>query len=846
MKIEKYIPWLRNLSIKWKLTLIIMAASTVALLLISAAFVTYELIAYKKTMVQNLKTTALIVGSQSIIPLSFGAGYEKEVEDNTLSALKANPHIVAAGIYNGKELYARYPKTMLKESFPKPPVVDEFRFEKNQLVLFQSINDGAGKIGTVYLVSDLQEMHDREIKYAGIILLFMLASSAVAFLLSSFLRGLVSVPISHLAETARTVSSRKNYSLRAEKQGQDELGQLIDVFNEMLTGIQDRDAALQQAHDKLEKRVEERTKDLQTEIVERRKTQEALQQQLTRISLLNQITEAISERQDLSSILHVVLRQLEEHLTVDIGTVYLFNPEGETLVQGAVQHSDPELTGKLNWRKGSAISLEDTGVAPCKEGKTVYLHDTAEMNAYLPSMLAEAGLRSLAAVPLTVEEKLFGILIVARTRVNSFSSGECEFLRMLSGHVALAAHQARLHMELQTAYNDLRQTQQAVMQQDRLRALGQMASGIAHDINNALSPVVGFAGLLLSYEPNLSQSARKHLNYIKTAGEDVAHLVARLREFYRRREEREPLTPLDLNRMMEQVVDLTRPRWRDIPQGRGIMVELNVVATEGLPQVVGIESELREALTNLILNSVDAMPKGGKLTLRTRLSGQNFSPDNTPTHAVLEVIDTGLGMDEETQRRCLEPFFSTKGNRGTGMGLAMVYGVMERHDGRIEIESEIGKGTTIRLIFPLREQASSKPSADNAAPVISPLQVLCIDDEPLLRELVKEILENDGHRVQVADSGQTGLDAFYRAAQRGRPFDIVITDLGMPFLDGREVAKQLKSESPDTPVIMLTGWGAFMKSDGEVPAHVDGILSKPPRSNELREILSRLTKRQKS
>ncbi|WP_160164585.1 ATP-binding protein [Pedosphaera parvula] len=836
--------WLRNLSIKWKLTLIIMAASTVALLLISAAFVTYELITYKKAMVQNVKTTASILGSQSVIPLSFGAGYEKEVEDNTLSALKANPHIVAAGIYNGKELFARYPKNIARELFPQKPGADGARFEKNHLILFQSISDGSAKIGTVYLESDLQEMQDREVKYAGIILLFMLASSAVAFLLSSFLRGLVSAPLSHLAETARAVSAEKNYSVRAVKQGQDELGQLIDVFNEMLTGIQERDAALQHAHDKLEKRVEERTKDLQAEIVERRKTQEALQQQLTRISLLHQITEAISERQDLASILHVALRQLEDHLTVDMGSVYLFNPESETLIQGAVQQSDPELAGKLDWHKGSAITLEQTGLSQCKDGKTIYLADTKQILSDLPRALAEAGLRSAAAVPLMVEEKLFGILIVARRGVNSFSSGECEFLRMLSGHVALAAHQARLHMELQTAYNDLRQTQQAVMQQDRLRALGQMASGIAHDINNALSPVVGFAGLLLSYEPNLSQSARKHLNYIKTAGEDVAHLVARLREFYRRREEREPLNPLDLNRMIEQVVDLTRPRWRDISQGRGIMVEMNVILAEGIPTVIGIESELREALTNLILNAVDAMPKGGKLTLRTRLSGQNFSPDNTPTHAVLEVTDTGSGMNEETQRRCLEPFFSTKGNRGTGMGLPMVYGVMERHDGRIEIESEVGKGTTVRLIFPLREQASINPSPTKESPASSPLQILCIDDEPLLRELVKEILESDGHRVQVADGGQTGLDAFQKAVERGRPFDIVITDLGMPYLDGREVAKRLKAESPATPIILLTGWGAFMKSDGDVPAHIDGILSKPPRSSELRETLARLTKRQ--
>jgi CheY-like chemotaxis protein len=195
-------------------------------------------------------------------------------------------------------------------------------------------------------------------------------------------------------------------------------------------------------------------------------------------------------------------------------------------------------------------------------------------------------------------------------------------------------------------------------------------------------------------------------------------------------------------------------------------------------------------------------------------------------------------MNEETRKRCLEPFFSTKGKRGTGLGLAMVYGVMKRHEGGIEIQTEPGKGTTFRLLFPVRTNLSRDLNDEKDAP-IQPLQILCIDDEPLLRELIKEILERDGHTVEVSDSGQSGLDEFRVARERGRPFDVVITDLGMPYLDGRQVARAVKQESPLTPVVMLTGWGAFMKEDGNAPELVDGILSKPPRSRELRETLSR-------
>jgi nitrogen-specific signal transduction histidine kinase/CheY-like chemotaxis protein len=406
--------------------------------------------------------------------------------------------------------------------------------------------------------------------------------------------------------------------------------------------------------------------------------------------------------------------------------------------------------------------------------------------------------------------------------------------------VALAAHDAQLHTELENAYHELRQTQQTVTQQERLKALGQMASGIAHDINNALSPIVGFSDLLVRSEGALSANGKKYLDHIKTAGEDIAHIVARLREFYRQRDEHETLHSLNLNDLVNQVIDMTRPRWRDIPQGRGIMIEMRTDLHADLPGLIGIESEVREAMTNLILNAVDAIPNGGTISVRT-FTGLNESGNNKPVQVILEISDTGIGMDEETRKHCLEPFYSTKGQRGTGLGLAMVYGVMERHGGQIEVESELGKGAIIRLIFPSRHLASQSVSERRVEEVLPSLRVLCIDDEPLLRELLRDMLERDGHRVEVCDSGIGGVEMF-RLAQRDRAsFDVIITDLGMPYFDGRQVARTIKRESPSIPIIMLTGWGAYMKEDGEVPAQVDGILSKPPRASELREMLRGLT-----
>lgn len=440
-----------------------------------------------------------------------------------------------------------------------------------------------------------------------------------------------------------------------------------------------------------------------------------------------------------------------------------------------------------------------------------------------------------------VEGELFGILLTARRNPNAFGSGECEFLRMLSEHVALAAHQARLHAQLQSAYDELRQTQQAVMQQERLRALGQMASGIAHDINNALCPIVVYSDMLLQNGHGLEDETSKYIRNIKTAGEDISHIVSRMREFYRRRDGKDALAPISLNKVAQQVVELTRPRWRDIPQARGVTVELELDLDEKVPEIPGIESELREAITNLILNAVDAMPNGGRLKLRTRCRG--LDAEKKPAFAMVEVRDNGTGMSDDVRRRCLEPFFSTKGKRGTGLGLAMVYGIMERHEGRIEIDSTYGKGTTMRLVFPVRDLPSSAAQKqERPSRPLPAMRLLCVDDEPLLREMMKQILENGGHTVELADGGESGLATFLAAREKKEPFDVVITDLGMPYLDGRQLSRALKDESPETPIIMLTGWGTIMKEDGDMPAQVDGVLSKPPKISELYAMLAQVTR----
>ena len=577
-----------------------------------------------------------------------------------------------------------------------------------------------------------------------------------------------------------------------------------------------------------------------TDFDDYKQSEQRLQAQLERLSLLDRLTRAIGERQDLNSVLEVVTRSLEDQLPLDFSCLCLYDRADESLTVARVGMKSEALALELALPENARIPIDRNGLSRCIRGQLVHEPDTAHVPFPFPQRLAHGGLRSLVVAPLAVESSVFGVLIAARRRSQGFSSAECEFLRQLSEHVALAAHQAELYTALQRAYDDLRQTQHAVMQQERLKALGEMASGIAHDINNAISPVALYTESLLETERNLSVRARDQLAIIQGAIGDVAQTVARMREFYREREPQLTLAPVDVNRIIRDVVELTRARWNDMPQRRGVVIRASIQLEPRDPTILAVASELREALTNLVFNAVDAMPDGGTMTLRTRTAAGR---EGTPTGVHIEVSDTGVGMDADTRRRCMEPFFTTKGERGTGLGLAMVYGIVQRHSAEIEIDSTPGQGTTVRLIFALPSAVVGDGAPADAPDVRrhSRLRILLVDDDPVLLNSLRDVLEGDGHLVTAASGGQAGIDAFRTGHQQGRTFNVVITDLGMPYVDGRHVATAIKEVRRETPVILLTGWGQRLIDDGDAPPHVDRVLNKPTRLSELRRALFEVT-----
>ena len=380
--------------------------------------------------------------------------------------------------------------------------------------------------------------------------------------------------------------------------------------------------------------------------------------------------------------------------------------------------------------------------------------------------------------------------------------------------------------ELSTALEQLKETQSVMLQQERLRAFGEMAGGVVHDFNNALMSVVGYSELLLN-DPTVLDDRETVVDYLKTmntAGRDAAHVVGRLREFYRPREQTDVFESVALNPLIEQVVSLTQPKWKDqaLVEGRTIALELDL---EKVPTVSGSPAELREVFTNLIFNAADAMPAGGTITLRTYRAAATV---------VFEVIDTGTGMTEKVRARCLDPFFSTKGERGTGLGLSMAFGVIKRHEAALEIETAPDRGTTFRISFPSQVKTFDAIVATRTA-LQRPLRVLLVDDEAVPRDVVRKYLLADGHEVIAAATAQEGLERF-----QALDFDLVVTDHAMAGMNGAQLAGSMKAARPAQPILMLTGFTDPSLCADEKPYGVDLLIKKPIPQKELREAVAQL------
>jgi CheY-like chemotaxis protein len=280
-----------------------------------------------------------------------------------------------------------------------------------------------------------------------------------------------------------------------------------------------------------------------------------------------------------------------------------------------------------------------------------------------------------------------------------------------------------------------------------------------------------------------------------------------------------------MNEIVRQVAALTKPRWKDQALGRGAQIRF-IMDLQKVPPVAGNEAELRELLINLIFNAVDAIEQDGTITCRTFRRGSAVA---------VQISDNGVGMSEEVRLRCLEPFFSTKADHGTGLGLAMVFGIVRRHDAELEIESAPGAGTTVTLSFVPYEETEVPLRGNAGAPPVKPLRILVVDDEPSVREVLSAMLSDDSHEVETASDGREGFEKF-----RHGTWDLVMTDRAMPQMNGDQLAIAIKQLNPEMPVVLVTGFADVMQDVGDNPPAIDAVVRKPFNRNSLRAAIAQV------
>ena len=367
---------------------------------------------------------------------------------------------------------------------------------------------------------------------------------------------------------------------------------------------------------------------------------------------------------------------------------------------------------------------------------------------------------------------------------------------------------------------------QSQTQRNRLETLGRMTMGIAHDFNNLLSGILGYTELLINYarEETKDNTLVDHLRTVEQAALDGAALIRKIQQ-YIRQEKQTHFAPLDIPTLIQDCITLTRPYWYNEPRRQGIAIEVEPQFEE-VPPVMGSATELREVFLNLILNAVQAMPKGGKLILGTQL---------TDGGVAVSVTDTGIGMSENVRQRIFEPLYTTKGERGTGMGLAVSYGIIQEHEGSISVSSQPSEGTAFRILFPPAEEARQERVAAAKAEPTKSARVLVVDDEEMVRNILHKLLSLKGHEVTVVSSGPEALDVLEK-----EEFDVIFTDLGMPEMNGRQFARAVRNRFRDLPVVLLSGDTNL----GEPGEDVTVVLAKPVKIEKLDSTIQRLLEEQ--
>jgi len=555
---------------------------------------------------------------------------------------------------------------------------------------------------------------------------------------------------------------------------------------------------------------------------------ERLEDLVFKLSTLNEVVELASRIPQLQDLLSLVLERTMRTVRATIGSIMLLDHDRGVLRVVAARGLPDGVVGQAEVPVGQGVAGKVLQL-----GEAVLVEDITTDPRFARPNDAKYGSGAFMCLPVRVEDRVIGVVNLAKAAgapaSPAFTPTDLQFLNTLMTHVAYAVDNARLLQEanlstnrLRRAMEDLRTTQTRVVEGETLRAVGQMASGMAHHVNNLLAVISGRTQLLLARMPQ--PEIRRPLEVIQRATFDAADVVRRVLGFTAAQPVAEQAA-VDLNEVVREVVELTRPRWRDEAQMHAIALDVALELGE-IPRVAGEAPALREVIMNLLFNAIDAMRESGCIRITT------WAADHW---AYCSVTDTGIGMSDEVRRRAFEPFFTTKGPQGTGLGLSVAHGIVQRHGGELSLRANDGRGTVVTVRLP--QALAAAASAPLETPAGPPLRVLVIDDETAVRDALADTLADDGHSVIQAATGKDGLA---RLAEGAR-VDVVITDLGMPDMTGWDVARAVRAQRPGLVIGLVTGWAVALEMNDDERRAVDFVIAKPYTVEALRAALARVT-----
>jgi signal transduction histidine kinase/CheY-like chemotaxis protein len=556
--------------------------------------------------------------------------------------------------------------------------------------------------------------------------------------------------------------------------------------------------------------------------------------ELTRqLEIVTNVTQLVNTRdvgRSVPGLMRTIIHQIRLVVVCDLAVIALFDDQSDQVTLEVVYNyavRDPNDLPEPQVLPVAGTAWE----AACNNRSPIEQQDLSRSTFAYDQELVGRGFRSSVVVPILGGDRRFGGLGFASRQTGVFGQAQISTLLEIALQLGTMLHKERLSREREEAAAELARSREHLNMVDKVRLVGQLASGVAHDFNNLLTGILGNAQLLLMEIDDPEQ--REMLQVIERGARDGTETVRRIQGFARVQPD-EALSDVRIDMLVRDSIDITRPQWRDVALGRGATIEI-VRDLQPVPIILARSGELREVFSNLIINAADAMPRGGTLMVRTAYE-QLQSTDTD--EIVVTVSDTGTGIPPEVRARIFEPFFTTKGEKGTGLGLPVSLGIVQSHGGEITVQSEVGVGTTFTVRLPMRDDvrvhATVHPPSRNQHQAIRPARILLVESEIMVRLPISRLLKYWGHQVTQASCAAEVFEQFAPGQ-----FDLVISDLSMPDMQGIDLLTQLKQQEPALQTILLTGWGQFHDTQKQL-ATVNAVLEKPFDKEMLRAVLAEL------